>query len=139
MKNTQLEKLLAEYNELSTGLKAILSSYKRKRKIRLSMRWLFGGIATCCALIMIFLLLERTPVQSEGIRYAISFILYFCFYKKHKNVNIFVQNTSFLKKIYLCGEREAKVSSQRGDKLISVVLEQGSDTSVWSEYPNCHD
>ena len=48
-----------------------------------------------------------------------------------------MQNTSFLKKIYLCGEREAKVSSQRGDKLISVVLEQGSDTSVWSEYPNC--
>jgi len=78
MKNTQLEKLLAEYNELSTGLKAILSSYKRKRKIRLSMRWLFGGIAACCALIMIFLLLERTPVQSEGIRYAISFILYLC-------------------------------------------------------------
>ena len=31
--------------------------------------------------------------------------------KNAKNVNIFVQNASFLKKIYLCGERKAKVSS----------------------------
>jgi len=45
----------------------------------------------------------------------------------------------FFKKIYLCGEKEVKVISQRGDKLISVALEQGSDTSVWSEYPNCRD
>ena len=63
----------------------------------------------------------------------------FNFTKKRKKCQYICAKCQFFEKIYLCGEKEAKVSSQRGDKLISVALEQGSDTSAWSEYPNCRD
>ncbi len=68
--------LLALYPGRRNDLLAGLQEYALNRQRRVFARWLTRTIVVLLAILLLFLLLERTPLQSELIRYLLSFALY---------------------------------------------------------------
>ena len=66
--HNQLHELLAAYPQHRVKLLDELRRYRRGRQIRVFFSGLFWGIASFAALFLLFLLVERTALQSELIR-----------------------------------------------------------------------
>lgn len=71
-----LDSLLKNYDELSLKLRGALSSYRHGRQLRVLMSCGFWWLVTFLALLLIFLLLERTPLQSEFMRFLTAVAVY---------------------------------------------------------------
>ena len=109
MNNTEIQELISNYNKLTEHLKRMLKKCRNGKQRRLATRILFGGISACIATIIVFLLLERTPAQSETIRYIISVTFWFIatftvgetilrYFKKFSDVSLSVEIEQYTKK-----------------------------------------
>jgi hypothetical protein len=74
--NNDLKNLLQKYDELSLKLSGEFSSYRHGRQLRQFMASGFWWLVTFFALLLIFLLLERTPMQSEPVRFIVAIAVY---------------------------------------------------------------
>jgi len=69
MQTHQSNDLLAAYPENSVRLEAFLHQYRRKRQARVLLSCIGWCAASFLGILMLFLLMERTPLQSEGMRW----------------------------------------------------------------------
>lgn len=76
MNNENIESSLNNYNSAKQRLEDTFSSYKTGRKFRVLIKSILAAFISATSLIIIFLLVERTPIQSEAIRYIFATILY---------------------------------------------------------------
>lgn len=74
--NNNLKKLLENFENLSHRLSDSLASYRHGRQIRVFMSCIFWSFVYFFALLLIFLLAERTPIQSEFFRFLTSIFVY---------------------------------------------------------------
>ncbi|OGK12800.1 MAG: hypothetical protein A2W80_10395, partial [Candidatus Riflebacteria bacterium GWC2_50_8] len=76
MHNDNLNKLLENYQQLRDQLQQMLDSYKYGRQLRVVMSCGFWALVSFFMLLLIFMLTERTPLQSEAARWLHSLLLY---------------------------------------------------------------
>ncbi len=76
MNNENIENIISNYDKASYQLKKLFSSYKRGRKLRVLIKSVLATLIFAVVLTIIFLLIERTPIQSETIRYVFASIFY---------------------------------------------------------------
>lgn len=74
--NENIESNLKKYSSAKEDLKTRFSSYKSGRRLRVFIKSVLAAFISAIALVIIFLLVERTPMQSEFMRYLFSAILY---------------------------------------------------------------
>lgn len=74
--NKKLEYLLKNYDSLSESLKKALKHYQRGRQTRVFMSCIFWWIVYFLGLLLVFLLIERTPIQSELLRFLAAIGIY---------------------------------------------------------------
>lgn len=74
--NNGLKNLLENYDRLSLRLRGELAGYRHGRQLRVLMSCGFWWLVTFLALLLIFLLVERTPLQSEFMRFIVSLLVY---------------------------------------------------------------
>lgn len=74
--NNNLKDLLQSYDDLSLKLRGELTGYRHGRQLRVLMSCGFWWLVTSLALLLVFLLLERTPLQSEFTRFLVSMLVY---------------------------------------------------------------
>ncbi|HEY9071397.1 MAG TPA: DUF4175 family protein [Candidatus Ozemobacteraceae bacterium] len=63
------DELLAAYPENSVRLEGLLGLYRRKRQTRVFLACTGWSMASFLGILLVFLLVERTPIQSEGMRW----------------------------------------------------------------------
>ncbi len=76
MNNENIESLIKNYGSAKSQLEKRFSQYKSGRKLRVFGKSILAAIISAIALLLIFLLVERTPIQSEIMRYIFAAILY---------------------------------------------------------------
>ncbi|EKD81542.1 MAG: chromosome segregation ATPase-like protein [uncultured bacterium] len=76
MHNENLNKLLENYQQLRDQLQQMLDSYKFGRQLRVVMSCGFWALVSFFMLLLIFMLAERTPLQSETVRWLHALVLY---------------------------------------------------------------
>ena len=76
MTNDRLSQLLHKYESLKNRFNESLTSYRRGRQVRVLMSCAFWAVVYFLALLILFLLLERTPLQSEFARFIFSGLFY---------------------------------------------------------------
>jgi len=76
MDERKTRQLLADYPEHRGKLDQYLISYTRHRQLRVFLLRTFWGLAALTGILLVFLLVERTPVQSEGMRVLFSLAFY---------------------------------------------------------------
>ncbi|MBU1106017.1 MAG: hypothetical protein KKB51_05055 [Candidatus Riflebacteria bacterium] len=76
MHNENLNKLLENYQQLRDQLQQMLGSYRYGRQLRVVMSCGFWALVSFFMLLLIFMLAERTPLQSEAVRWLHALILY---------------------------------------------------------------
>lgn len=73
MSEKNLLDLLKAYPENSVRLEGQLRSYRNRRQARVLVARCFAGVGALICILLLFLLTERTPIQSEFIRFLLSF------------------------------------------------------------------
>lgn len=76
MQNDKIKQFLQDYTQLHERLNSQLDSYRYGRQLRVVMACAFWAMVSFFMLLLIFLLSERTPIQSELLRYLHSAVLY---------------------------------------------------------------
>lgn len=76
MNNKKINQLLNEHKGLKDRLEGFLQTYGFKRKLLVAIKWAIWGLIIATALVLIFLLWERTPAQSELARHFLAATLY---------------------------------------------------------------
>ena len=76
MHNENLNLLLKNYQQLRDQLQQTLNSYKYGRQLRVVMSCAFWALVSFFMLLLIFMLAERTPIQSEAVRWVLALVLY---------------------------------------------------------------
>lgn len=76
MQNDKINQLLQSYAQLHERLNHSLTAYRHGRQIRVVMACAFWAIVSFFMLLLIFMLAERTPLQSETVRYLHAAVLY---------------------------------------------------------------
>ena len=77
MKNEKdIQSIIENYNISSKKLKDRFNSYKSGRRLRVAVKTLLAVVISLAVLILVFLLVERTAIQSEVIRHIFASILY---------------------------------------------------------------
>ncbi len=76
MSDQNLKKLISDYPQLEDKLQQTLSSYRHGRQMRLAMSCGFWAVVSFFCILLIFLLTERTPLQSEALRHIHAICLY---------------------------------------------------------------
>jgi hypothetical protein len=76
MSDNNLKELLNSYDKLSNQLDEKLSAYRSGRQLRVFMSCIFWWFVCFFGLLLLFLLLERTPLQSEFGRFLVSLAVY---------------------------------------------------------------
>ncbi|PKL42430.1 MAG: hypothetical protein CVV41_14935 [Candidatus Riflebacteria bacterium HGW-Riflebacteria-1] len=76
MHNDNLNKLLENYQQLRDQLQQMLDSYKYGRQLRVVMSCGFWALVSFFMLLLVFMLTERTPLQSETARWLHAAVLY---------------------------------------------------------------
>ena len=76
MNNENIESSIRNYDQTKKQLEDRFSSYKSGRRLRVFIKSVLAAFISAAALLIIFLLVERTPIQSEAMRYIFSAVLY---------------------------------------------------------------
>lgn len=76
MDERKTRQLLAAYPERRDQLERLLISYTRSRQVRVFLQRGFWTLAGLAGLLLVFLLVERTPIQSEFLRWLFAALLY---------------------------------------------------------------
>lgn len=76
MHNENLNKLLENYQQRRDQLQQMLNSYKYGRQLRVVMSCAFWAFVSFFMMLIIFMLAERTPLQSEATRWLLALVLY---------------------------------------------------------------
>ncbi len=76
MHNENLNKLLENYQQLRDQLQQMLNAYKYGRQMRVIMACAFWAFVSFFMMLVIFMLAERTPIQSEAVRWLLAVVLY---------------------------------------------------------------
>lgn len=69
MEKEQLKQYIDRYNQFRDRLDEMMGTYRHGRQLRLVMSCAFWAMVSFFAALLLFLLAERTPLQSEFIRY----------------------------------------------------------------------
>ena len=75
--NGKLNNFLQNYQPLRERLNATLTAYRRGRQLRVIMKSLFWASVSFFMALLVFLLAERTPLQSEHFRVFAAAVLYY--------------------------------------------------------------
>ncbi len=76
MNNEEITKLYENYGSSKASLEKNFGKYKSGRKLRVAMKNVLATVISAIALLLVFLLVERTPIQSEFLRYLFATVLY---------------------------------------------------------------
>ena len=76
MHNENLNLLLKNYQQHRDQLEQTLNSYKYGRQLRVVMSCAFWALVSFFMLLIVFMLAERTPLQSEAVRWVLALTLY---------------------------------------------------------------
>ena len=76
MNNDNIESLINNYGSAKNQLEERFSKYKSGRRFRVFIKSILAALISATALLIIFLLVERTPIQSEIMRYSFATLLY---------------------------------------------------------------
>jgi hypothetical protein len=76
MHNENLNQLLKNYQQRRDQLKQTLNSYRYGRQLRVVMSCAFWALVSFFMLLLVFMLAERTPLQSEAVRWLLALALY---------------------------------------------------------------
>ena len=76
MENNQQNLNLSKYEASKQALLLALSKYEKKRKLKFAAKHLLRSIFTFFIIFLLFLLAERTPFQSELLRFAVNVVFY---------------------------------------------------------------
>ena len=76
MNKDNIESSIKNYDQTKKQLEARFSNYKSGRRLRVFIKSVLAAFILAIALLIIFLLVERTPIQSELMRYLFSAVLY---------------------------------------------------------------
>lgn len=76
MNKENIESSIKNYDQTRKQLEARFSSYKSGRRLRVFIKSVLASFISAAALLIVFLLVERTPIQSEVMRYVFSAVLY---------------------------------------------------------------
>ena len=76
MHNENLNILLENYQQLRDRLQQMLNSYRYGRQLRVVMSCGFWALVSFFMLLLVFMLAERTPLQSETVRWLHALTLY---------------------------------------------------------------
>ncbi len=71
-----IKSYLKYYDKYKNELEDTFSGYKKGRKFRILTKSILAACISFAFLIIIFLLVERTPIQSEAVRYIFATVLY---------------------------------------------------------------
>ena len=77
MQNEKLTRLLQNYPQLRARLEKTVRSYLYGRQLRVIMSCGFWAMVSFFILLLIFMLVERTPIQSETARFVHAAVLYY--------------------------------------------------------------
>lgn len=75
--NGKLTEFLQNYTQLHARLNSTLNAYRYGRQLRVTMKSIFWATVSFFMTLLVFLLAERTPFQSEGLRFIIAAVLYY--------------------------------------------------------------
>ncbi|HPT47273.1 MAG TPA: hypothetical protein PLM07_15440 [Candidatus Rifleibacterium sp.] len=75
--NGRLGEFLQNYRQLRERLTQLLSAYRRGRQLRVVMKCAFWALVSFFMALLVFLLAERTPLQSEILRFITALVLYY--------------------------------------------------------------
>ena len=76
MNKDNIESSIRNYDQTRKQLEARFSNYKSGRRLRVFIKSVLASFISAAALLIVFLLVERTPIQSEMMRYVFSAVLY---------------------------------------------------------------
>ena len=76
MNKDNIESSIRNYDQTKKQLEARFSNYKSGRRLRVFIKSVLASFISAAALLIVFLLVERTPIQSEMMRYVFSSVLY---------------------------------------------------------------
>jgi len=95
MNKENIKELLEKYPELSKKFASDLKSYGRKRQLKVITNNVLKSLTFLVTIIILFLLAERSPVQSEIARFIFSFVFYasLCFWVLHTLKILFMPPT----------------------------------------------
>ena len=74
--NNDIQNTIKKYNSAKESLETRFSSYKSGRRLRVFIKSVLAAFISAIALLIVFLLVERTPLQSEFMRFVFAAILY---------------------------------------------------------------
>ncbi len=75
--NGKLNEFLQNYQQLRARLEAMLRAYRHGRQLRVIMKCIFWATVSFFMALLVFLLAERTPLQSEAFRFVAATVLYY--------------------------------------------------------------
>ena len=76
MSKENIESSVKNYDQIKKHLEIVFSSYKTGRRLRVFIKSVLAAFISAAALLIVFLLVERTPIQSEIMRYIFSAVFY---------------------------------------------------------------
>lgn len=74
--NKDIQSIISNYNSSSAKLKERFEQYKSGRRLRVVVKSILAAFISAAALLIVFLLVERTPIQSEVLRRIFAGVLY---------------------------------------------------------------
>lgn len=77
MQNEKLTQFLQGYPQWRDRINGMLKAYRQGRQLRVVMKCAFWGLVSFFLVLLVFLLAERTPIQSEAVRFIHSVFLYY--------------------------------------------------------------